>query len=273
MTNFKGEMEPSILIQRKLSKENPVEERTIKKEDRTLTLAEEVFLLGLNDTKGWTSFWNTNLSGALRGCLLVELGFLDRIELEPSCTMRKKLSRRHVLVKDSSSTNDPLLDEVLKHIKDSVPASIQNWLEYLNGESWNPMKLKYSMNYVRHRLAKNLVEKGILRTEKQNYFVFDIITHPLVDHSGKANMMKKILEGLYEKWTNDLQRMDPRVLALIILAHIADVLEDCFNSLSDDVYDIVSKRAEELVAVNFDSESKKGYVTNMLWGVAYCFLK
>jgi hypothetical protein len=33
---------------------------------------------------------------------------------------------------------------------------------------------------VRERLAKGLVDKGVLRTEKRNFLLFDMATHPVV---------------------------------------------------------------------------------------------
>ena len=40
-----------------------------------------------------------------------------------------------------------------------MPESVQTWIEYLSGETWNPLKLRYQLKNVRERLAKNLVEK------------------------------------------------------------------------------------------------------------------
>ena len=40
-----------------------------------------------------------------------------------------------------------------------LPLSSQTWIEYLSGETWNPLKLRYQLKNVRERLAKNLVEK------------------------------------------------------------------------------------------------------------------
>lgn len=60
------------------------------------------------------------------------------------------------------------------------------------GETWNPMKLKYQLKNVRERLAKNLVEKGVLTTEKQNFLLFDMTTHPLTDNVVKCRLVKKV---------------------------------------------------------------------------------
>lgn len=71
-------------------------------------------------------------------------------------------------MKNSDPCGDVLLDEALKHIKETeYPENVQTWIEYLSGETWNPLKLRYQLKNVRERLAKNLTEKGVLTTEKQ----------------------------------------------------------------------------------------------------------
>ena len=39
---------------------------------------------------------------------------------------------------------------------------MQTWIEYLSGETWNPLKLRYQLKNVRERLAKNLVKSLIV---------------------------------------------------------------------------------------------------------------
>lgn len=79
-----------------------------------------------------------------------------------------------------------------------IPCNIEfcpkkiNILDYFLGETWNPMKLKYQLKNVRERLAKNLVEKGVLTTEKQNFLLFDMTTHPLTDNVVKCRLVKKV---------------------------------------------------------------------------------
>ncbi|XDV20427.1 hypothetical protein PO909_025755 [Leuciscus waleckii] len=82
-----------------------------------LTLMEEVLLLGLKDREGYTSFWNDCISSGLRGC------------------MRKSLLTRKIICKSDAPTGDVLLDEALKHIKDTQPPeTVQSWIELLSGE-------------------------------------------------------------------------------------------------------------------------------------------
>ena len=40
-------------------------------------------------------------------------------------------------------------------------------------------------------------------------------------------------EAVLSKWTNDVHRMDKKMLSLIILAHASDVLENAFSPLND----------------------------------------
>jgi Golgi phosphoprotein 3 len=93
--------------------------------------------------------------------------------------MRKRsLATRKIISKDKSerTCGDVLLDEAMKHIRTTAPPEgVQEWIELLSGETWNPLKLKYQLRNVRERLAKNLVEKGVLTTEKQNFLIFDMV--------------------------------------------------------------------------------------------------
>lgn len=100
-----------------------------------LSLLEEVFLLGLKDRQGYTSFWNDSISIGLRGCILAELVLRKRITLDKSDRRRISLSDRKIQVINTEHTGDALLDEALKHIHDTHPAeSIHQWIYYLSGE-------------------------------------------------------------------------------------------------------------------------------------------
>jgi len=84
--------------------------------------------------QGYTSFWNDSISSGLRGCILVELALRQRIELEKAGMRRKSLQMRKVIIKNETPTGDVLLDEALKHIKETnPPETIQSWIEYLSG--------------------------------------------------------------------------------------------------------------------------------------------
>lgn len=253
---------------------NPSDDDDVDSKETRLTLMEEVLLLGLKDKEGYTSFWNDCISSGLRGCILVELALRGRIELERAGMRRKSLLMRKVLLKNDVPTGDVLLDEALKHIKETnPPETLQNWIDYLSGETWNPLKLRYQLRNVRERLAKNLVEKGVLTTEKQNFVLFDMTTHPLVDSTSKNKLVKKVQDAVLGKWVNDPHRMDKRLLCLIILAHASDVLENAFAPLSDDDYEVAMKRVRELLDLDMEGESMKTNANETMWGVFAAFIK
>ncbi|TNN44869.1 Golgi phosphoprotein 3 [Liparis tanakae] len=239
-----------------------------------LTLMEEVLLLGLKDREGYTSFWNDCISSGLRGCMLVELALRGRLQLEACGVRRRSLLSRKVICKSDAPTGDVLLDEALKHIKETQPPeTVQSWIELLSGETWNPLKLHYQLRNVRERLAKNLVEKGVLTTEKQNFLLFDMTTHPLTNSTIKQRLVKKVQESVLEKWVNDPHRMDKRVLSLILLAHSSDVLENAFAPLQDDQYDLGMKRVHTLLELEPEKESAKPNVNELMWAVVAAFTK
>ena len=61
---------------------------------------------------------------------------------------------RKVEIKSDAPTGDVLLDEALNHIKKSNPQeNVQNWIELLSGETWNPLKLTFQLRNVRERLG------------------------------------------------------------------------------------------------------------------------
>ncbi|RXN22474.1 Golgi phospho 3-like protein [Labeo rohita] len=237
------------------------EEQDTDSKSLRLTLMEEILLLGLKDKEvslslshththtclGYTSFWNDSISSGLRGCILVELTLRGRVHLEPQTSRKRKLLDRKVVVKSSAPT----------------------------GETWNPLKLHFQIRNVRERLAKNLVEKGVLTTEKQNFLLFDMTTHPLTDSNEKERLIQRLQDSLLERWTNDSRRMNRRMLALILLAHASDVLESALASLPDDRYDTASSRSRGLLEADPDQESAK--VTTpaeeMIWAVLAAFNK
>ncbi|XP_068024926.1 Golgi phosphoprotein 3-like [Melanerpes formicivorus] len=267
--SHKADGEEDGAADRDLSEENPDDSKDIR-----LTLMEEVLLLGLKDKEGYTSFWNDCISSGLRGGILIELALRGRIQLEPLSLRRKRLLERKVLLKSDAPTGDVLLDETLRHIKATEPAeTVQTWIELLTGETWNPFKLQYQLRNVRERLAKALVEKGILGTEKQNFLLFDMTTHPVSNAAEKQRLLRRLQDSLLERWVNEPRRMERRTLALLVLAHSSDVLENVFASLADDKYDLAVNRTKDLLEVDPEAEAAKAQGAEMIWAVLAAFNK
>ena len=65
---------------------------------------------------------------------MVELALRGRIELEKSGMRRRGVLSRKVACKNPTPTGDILLDEGLKHIKETQPLdTVQSWIELLSG--------------------------------------------------------------------------------------------------------------------------------------------
>lgn len=225
-----------------------------------LTLMEEVLLIGLKDKEGYLSFWNDNISYALRGCILLELTFRNKITLVNDPARRRfELADRLVEVINTEPTGEVLLDEALNIMKDDEShLSVTNWIDLLSGETWNLMKINYQLKQVRERLAKGLVDKGILRTERKNFFLFDMATHPVTDRLSKEYIKNRILNILVTRnvdlpsVSNDHFPKDTsfkylRSIALVCGSYAANVLENVLLTLNYDKRDQAFARADELL--------------------------
>ncbi|KAJ2457711.1 hypothetical protein GGF42_002510 [Coemansia sp. RSA 2424] len=163
-----------------------------------LTLMEETLLLGLKDQEGYLSFWNDSLSYVLRGCMVMELAFRRRIRItKDAFTGMTNLADRAIEVVSIKPTGEVLLDEALRMIKASeTRRSVASWMDLLSGETWNISKAGYQLKQVRERLAKGLVDKGVLRTEKRNFLFFDMATHPVQDPRAKDEIIVRVMDTL-----------------------------------------------------------------------------
>lgn len=100
-----------------------------------LTLMEEVLLMGLKDKQGYLSFWNDNISYALRGCIVLELAFRGRISMQKDSARRRfPLADRVIEVVNDTLTGEVLLDEALKMMKSSEKMSVSAWIDLMSGE-------------------------------------------------------------------------------------------------------------------------------------------
>jgi len=124
---------------------------------------------------------------------------------------------------------------------------------------------------VRERVAKGLVEKGILTTGKQSFLLFDMTTHPVCDTTEKQRLLKKLQGSVLERWTGDLRRMDHRLLALLVLAHASDVLEKALGSLEDTQYEMAMSRAKDVLEADAELEAAQGRGTEVIWAVLAAF--
>lgn len=113
-----------------------ISESAERQKQPKLTLMEEVLLMGLKDKQGYLSFWNDNISYALRGCIVLELAFRGRISMQKDSARRRfPLADRVIEVVDDTMTGEVLLDEALKMMKSSEKMSVSAWIDLMSGKS------------------------------------------------------------------------------------------------------------------------------------------
>ncbi|KAL9610487.1 MAG: hypothetical protein Q9167_004827, partial [Letrouitia subvulpina] len=223
-----------------------------------LTLMEEVLLMGLKDKQGYLSFWNDNISYALRGCIVIELAFRGRISMQRDSSRRRfPLADRVIEVVDDTLTGEVLLDEALKMMKSSEKMSVSSWIDLMSGETWNLMKIGYQLKQVRERLAKGLVDKGILRTEKKNFLLFDMATHPVADSGAKDEIRRRVRNVLTNRTVvlpgsqflpEDLEFRYIRTISMVCAAYAANVLENALSTLGHEARERAFAQVDELLA-------------------------
>ncbi|KAL9557922.1 hypothetical protein MBANPS3_001152 [Mucor bainieri] len=220
-----------------------------------LTLMEEVLLLGLKDKQGYLSFWNDSISYALRGCIVIELALRGRIAMVKDSNRRKyPLCDRYIEVINENLTGEVLLDEALKMMKMSEKMSVSSWIDLMSGETWNVMKIGYQLKQVRERLAKGLVDKGVLRTEKRNFLLFDMATHPVADPAVKEEIIKRVCTMLVTRVSpasvdaqSDVPHAYVRTVSMICAAYAANVLENALLYLQPDLREQAFNKVDELM--------------------------
>lgn len=85
---------------------------------------------------------------------MAELGFRGRVELEKAGMRKKSLLARKLLLKNDAPTGDVLLDEALKHLKDTdPPETVPSWIEYLSGQSLHLEIKESEVTFVTKRLS------------------------------------------------------------------------------------------------------------------------
>jgi len=119
------------------------------------------------------------------------------------------------------------------------------------------MKIGYQLKQVRERLAKGLVDKGILRTEKRNFLLFDMATHPVVDGGAKEEIRRRVRNVLTQRtvvlnssqWLpENLEFRYLRTVSMVCAAYAANVLENALSTLGHEAREKAFNQTDELLA-------------------------
>ncbi len=169
-----------------------------------LTLAEEVFLLALDDRRGLVRpGLLPALDYALAGAVLMDLALRARIDTDATS----------LKVTGAASTGDALLDDILREIQARPePQPTSFWLqEFANSE-----------RNLQERALDGLLRKGILRREDRRLlWVFEIRCYPIADD----REVKEVRTRLRDLILGD-ELPEPRDVVLLNLGNACRLLED-----------------------------------------------
>lgn len=124
------------------------------------------------------------------------------------------------------------------------------------GETWNVMKIGFQLKQVRERLAKGLVDKGVLRTEKRNFLLFDMATHPVADVRTKDAIVARVVALLTSTTSavppqaldkEGTQARAARAACLACAAYAASVLDNALARLAYEDREAAFQRCDEIL--------------------------
>lgn len=187
-----------------------------------LNLAEELFLLALNDDKGTvqnSASWV--LPYGLAGAMLADLALHGKVAAA---------GQKRVAILDPAPTDDAVLDAALSEIAGAKrPRKAHSWIEELSRKrSWR-------------RVPESLMAKGVLQEEEKRWlWVVPYAAYPQQDASAKywikQDLRAIVLAG---------REPDPRRLALLSLVYACRMLP---LLLTKDERQPAGQRVAELVA-------------------------
>ncbi|MCY4476792.1 MAG: GPP34 family phosphoprotein [Gammaproteobacteria bacterium] len=173
-----------------------------------ITFAEETLTLLLDDKTGtFLPIGKYALEHALVGGVLMDLAFANRIDTDPE----------QLIVIDTTLTENPILDQVLRRISDSAQTrDTAAWLEIISEEQGES---------IQEQAIESLIARGVLeRTEEKFLWVFRSQRYPMMDGELQREARQRVVGVLF---SGDIP--DPRDIALICIADACGLLRTVFG--------------------------------------------
>ena len=180
---------------------------TVPLRESSLTFAEEILLLLLDDDGRFVPVQQERLSCALAGAVLTNLSFALRIDTDP----------QNLMVIDPAPIGDPILDPTLRKLSgNKLGSNTRSCIKLLSVED---------ATVIRELALQSLVSRGILeQRERRSLWALGARRYPMIDGKAQREVKLRILDVL----TSDAIP-DPREIALISLAHACDLFADTFS--------------------------------------------
>ncbi|MEM7010363.1 MAG: GPP34 family phosphoprotein [Verrucomicrobiota bacterium] len=209
-----------------------------KSKSDSLHLYEEFVLLALRDQEG--TYSTGYVEYAVVGAVISELLLDRRITIDDD---RKKL----INLDDLSSYGDPVIDACLKKMGESKRrARLSTWMERLSG-----------LPQLRHMVAKQLCERGILRSDEQKILLFfSRKVYPEINPEPE----KAIIERLRTVISDPNAEVDAKTAVLIALADSTEILAE---NLSRNEVKKHKERIKEIAKGHLCNEATKEAIESL----------
>lgn len=155
-----------------------------------MTIPEELFLLGIENTNGNVNRMQTNaFQYAMSGSILMELALRGKIDTDPEVLM----------IVDTESTQSEVLDIALNALRlQPAQSNISACIDLLN-ERYNTFI---------YAILNSLIQKGMLKIEHQKVlWVFNKLTYPIIGHDEVADVKTRVHELVFSDQIPELQDM------------------------------------------------------------------
>jgi hypothetical protein len=212
-----------------------------------LTLAEELFLLSINDEKGVIQKSAAqNLRYGLAAAMLSELILEGRLGMEDG----------HIVVLEEIPTFDELLNETLfKVTHENRPRKPSHWI--------NALSRNYDL--LENRLASALVMMGILQKEgKRLLWIIPYDVYPQRDASAKYWIKQRLRDAILTE-----AQPEKRTVALLSLLHALKMLNLIFTK---DERKAARQRVDELVKDDVFGQSVAEAIQSIDMAAAHALL-
>ena len=174
----------------------------------SLCLHEEIMLLALRDREG-TFVSGPMYSHAMGGAILAELLMANRITVEDG-------KENFAAVVSKKPVGDAVIDEALEKMATAKRrAALQTWVQRFA-----------RLRQLRHRVARGLCERGILRAEEGTVLLlFKRTVYPEIDPLPERKLIERLRKAVF----TETRQVDPRTVVLVSLAHSAGLLRIPFD--------------------------------------------
>ncbi len=212
-----------------------------------LFLHEEIMLLALRDEEG-TIASGTMYKYAIGAAVLSELLLNKRIAVEES---KKK---KFVNLVSSQPFGEALIDQCLEKISNAKRrASLQTWVSRFA-----------SVKNLKHRVARQLCERGILRADEDKIFLlFARKIYPEINPEPERRLIERLRQAIF----TDSRDIDPQTVVLVSLANSTGLLKVVFDKKE---LKVRKARIEEIINGEITGKAAKEAIEAMQATVMVC---